>query len=891
MCDKGLLLFVNDCNSFLDSSTLYRCADINSVQGVLRRERLSFCSSPISILGTSRSPPESLEDPVFCSRSIAVTFVEPSPMMIHGRNASQRNSGVPHMLAMKQQQLVSRQSYSRSMSLQTGFLKDLIDSQEQQQRLREESSESASPDEGLNMSSSFSKPTIVIQENWFEQPQACSPCTPIPRKESEVDLFDTPLSFTVVGSTPTASGDWQADSDSGSFTSEDLSAMLATLSPDVNTEHTNVQRGSSSSSSGFSLSFAKSKSSYRKKLSHYLKQLEDSMQRLEQDSKKCKAFVRNINEKTRPAVKNYINDGKIEAANRNRHLAHLQICTMELQNQAVMHAINSLSVQAHVVKSILLSDQIPPDTQVACVLRKPQEIVDEALKQNGMGLVRFLQEKAREEKKKLAKCVEKLSAVGSSRSQRCNLLLTLLEKTSSLLQEVRKAQSKTPEYTSPNPSPFTSSPAMLQRCQSDSLEEVLSPTNMRQGSCPELPRDDDDENEREVNARKAQELRMAMVRGRRRGSGFGLILPEPVPMDFGSAIKDFYENQCKIQSQNKLRHRRRSNASGQVTCNGMICPDFVADSDLKVFQFRSRSEFVALENQFTSWLLDTRYDDHRILSRFLKAYHAFGENMTYDIIAMIEQFWRSLASRYLISAPSLEIALAVLVQGHIFSKVGVQQLTRISANCQFPDTLFRENRKWVSRLPPTAIDVEKQFCDPNTDITQSIYSKAITAIDELEFLIVPNDMLLCVFETCKYIIQDACNYAKVSTDSFGADCLVPLLVFVVASSSVQVAKSIIEFVQTLSSPEDIGSELGYYFVCFEVAVQFIIEADPNNYEQFLGSSAVKRIQDEISKIKAKYEKPVPLVVDETPAVQSKKSGLTALVKHMELADEMKHMGF
>ncbi|KAL1528319.1 hypothetical protein AB1Y20_009674 [Prymnesium parvum] len=174
------------------------------------------------------------------------------------------------------------------------------------------------------------------------------------------------------------------------------------------------------------------------------------------------------------------------------------------------------------------------------------------------------------------------------------------------------------------------------------------------------------------------------------------------------------------------------------------------------------------------------------------------------------------------------------------------------------DRHLAAQQRWLRAMPPKSFAVDPRFCaderpgeaaqvsgaallssrwerrgEPRRAAPTQVPAAAARALGDFCYLLVPADMLLCLYRAIQLLHSAAARAASIEPQAIGADALLPLLVWVVIHAELPHAFAAVDFAKQLCTREQTFSELGYYLACFEAAIAFVVGAT----EASLGAEA------------------------------------------------------
>eukprot|EP00301_Raphidiophrys_heterophryoidea_P007766 c12964_g1_i2.p1 GENE.c12964_g1_i2~~c12964_g1_i2.p1 ORF type:complete len:754 (+),score=137.11 c12964_g1_i2:167-2428(+) len=419
-------------------------------------------------------------------------------------------------LAHKQQLLVSQTSLSRSYHAQNDFIKNMFQLESDGEKtpksiqlLAAPSNESfAPPSRPENRPSSVSTPTtatpetesnasagfsLQVRDDWFNTPKPPTPTIPrevrapshnqfsqLSLESTPNSAFSTPSDISLLDTSDSISGTSITSEDifalnnavghaihdlndsgllefSRSASTDKLSAMgseigdrddVISMAPPVETE----------ANTGFFSSLLQSMKSkaQRKRLIQYSHQIQLSCKTIESERKKYQGLIQKTRDKAQNRVRRYSNMGLPLAAHLERTIAQKQVCGLDLHMNALSEVRRVLDVQVHVTKKILTSGEVSPVDVPSTFFRKPAEIIQDVMEQQGAGCVRTLQDQVRNHKVNLKRMAQTRTAQQSLLG-RAETLMAMLDQITTLIEDIR-SPSQDQAVVSATTSPHSSSP-------------------------------------------------------------------------------------------------------------------------------------------------------------------------------------------------------------------------------------------------------------------------------------------------------------------------------------------------------------------------------------------------------------------------------------------------
>jgi len=214
--------------------------------------------------------------------------------------------------------------------------------------------------------------------------------------------------------------------------------------------------------------------------------------------------------------------------------------------------------------------------------------------------------------------------------------------------------------------------------------------------------------------------------------------------------------------------------------------------------------------------------------------------------------------------------LRYLVHYFIFGSVIASEIDLVeSIRNDYDNNQFCTQQKMVASLTAEQLGVAQRFLPINNDgddisaellekqnEIQSIsepYAVPIDILSCISYCTVPSDMLHCVHVCSKqiHLIAKAQCELKNKDFTFGADELIPLLVYVVSRASLSFIHTNLALMAKFMSPEEREEkpELVYYLTCLEGAVMYVsglTEQDVSNIISSTSSGSGETVEDTTS---------------------------------------------
>ena len=178
---------------------------------------------------------------------------------------------------------------------------------------------------------------------------------------------------------------------------------------------------------------------------------------------------------------------------------------------------------------------------------------------------------------------------------------------------------------------------------------------------------------------------------------------------------------------------------------------------------------------------------------------------------------------------------------------------------RYKDTVFRKQLQLLQPKDQAQVGIDRKFCRPAKDSDQLFddeeevpYSAACKILRELTYLVVPSDMLHCLWSVGRKIYAIAEQYAaanerkavaaaeqrgedvsarkKKRPEGIGADDFVPIFLYVTIHALLPTPFQVCTCIKRFASDTERNSEAGYYLTCFEGALMHITDTDHGTIE-------------------------------------------------------------
>ena len=276
---------------------------------------------------------------------------------------------------------------------------------------------------------------------------------------------------------------------------------------------------------------------------------------------------------------------------------------------------------------------------------------------------------------------------------------------------------------------------------------------------------------------------------------------------------------------------RCSSAASSMTWSHDLSKTINETSHLCMYRFRS--DFDQLQHRFDQFLMDERFKEGRVLKRWMELYRTEEDTLpACAIVDFVNYCTSTLITDY--SLHESEVTrIHGLVQGLLFAKCTLPFFKRQIFQSYDQNAQFRHNVNWLRQCPPESLDIDAKFLTQEKG-ENMLYQKAIAHIEVIDYLWVPGDMLLCIYETAQLIYEEASVRSGLDVHSIGADYLLPLFVWVTINATLAHPHAILRMLKLFCTEAELQSELGYYMACWEGAVTFISQADPEDFRAHVG---------------------------------------------------------
>jgi hypothetical protein len=225
-----------------------------------------------------------------------------------------------------------------------------------------------------------------------------------------------------------------------------------------------------------------------------------------------------------------------------------------------------------------------------------------------------------------------------------------------------------------------------------------------------------------------------------------------------------------------------------------------------------------------------------------------------------------------------------LLEGHVFPLIFPSFFLHYSHKHRNIDYVFRKKCEWFRKCPPTAFEADNRFFPEGR--RRLIYSSAIARLQDVEYLLVPSDMLLCIYESVMIAYHQASHYATINSRDIGADTLFPILLHVVARGDLSCPHTTIALIKMFSTKEALSSELGYYLCVAEAAITFITNAQPEMFEGFLDESKMVEIREFCSRNRIDADAIMHHDPSQRPSNYQRYAEAQQFVEHIEIIEDM-----
>ena len=150
---------------------------------------------------------------------------------------------------------------------------------------------------------------------------------------------------------------------------------------------------------------------------------------------------------------------------------------------------------------------------------------------------------------------------------------------------------------------------------------------------------------------------------------------------------------------------------------------------------------------------------------------------------------------------------------------------------RYKDTVFRKQLQLLLPKDQAQVGVPPKFCRPPSDADslfddeeEQPYGEACAILRELTYLVVPSDMLFCLWRAGRAIYAMAEGYAaahderagkaaKKRAEGIGADDFVPIFLYVTIHAQLPTPFQVCSCIKRFASDTERNSEAGYYLTC------------------------------------------------------------------------------
>lgn len=306
-----------------------------------------------------------------------------------------------------------------------------------------------------------------------------------------------------------------------------------------------------------------------------------------------------------------------------------------------------------------------------------------------------------------------------------------------------------------------------------------------------------------------------------------------------------YQIERKIKAKGKSSKEMKEALLDLLThARSCYCDEAIEDFDGYIWQDE-------IQDQFNKIVRDVRTEEGEQVEAFLSTIREVGLKKIphFEITEFIGSFVDLMKKTHKFTEGSenhslskkYTLLLRQFSEKLFFSLIGVDLIElelekQLEENPQQTINSFLRKKRLLAQLGADAL-VDKKFLDPEKK--EMPYKRAINILNNIEFSVIPNDMVWAIYCCAKSATQESFEMCKKNGRSwgFGADELLPVIIYIIVHSECTYIASHLSYISRFGTEKN--SECVYYLTCFEGAVMYVHNLSKDDLDSMLATEIPK----------------------------------------------------